>query len=176
VAYSSATAPVGLLYIKSQTATGANVADWTTNGTHTTIISPGGACSYPSLQLVNLFPGVAFVDPTGALRFARSSSATGSAAWTASTIETGISAEFASLAMIGSYPAVAYHNQTSDRARFVISTDANGAGDASWANEQDVTTSGSAGRFTSLVMLATGRPAMAFRDDGNGVLKYAVMY
>jgi hypothetical protein len=173
IVYSSQTAPIGLLYIKSTTAGGTALADWT-GGTHTTINTDSSQNGYPSLLLVGGFPATPFIDSAGTLRYARSTSATGGAAWTLSTVDSA--GEYLSMAIIGGKPAVAYHNATTDRARYVSSSTADGNGDAAWTNEADVTTSGSNGRFAALTALASGQPAMAYRDDGNGVLKYGVLY
>nr|MCU0756942.1 hypothetical protein [Xanthomonadales bacterium] len=138
-------------------------ADGTGSWTIVTVDSAGDVGQGASLAIVNGNPAIAYRDATnGHLKFARNSAADGSGSWTISTIDnSGNVGEHISMVVLNSNrPAVAYYDGINQDLRFALASSASGTG--AWTLST-VSSSGDAGRFATLALLANGRPAIAFQ-------------
>jgi hypothetical protein len=135
---------------------------------------------HPSLGVTNNNPAVAFQDLDNYyLHFSRSNQPTGMAGtWTTQNVvdNAAVTGEYASLSIINGNPGIAYHDVTNGAPRYVRSTSRSGNNPASWAPLVTVPVTGAAGSYTSLAALASGQPAIAFRNDDAGTVMYAVLY
>ena len=76
--------------------------------------------------------------------------------------------QYASLAVIGPYPAIAYYDATNMDLKFVRASERDGA---AWDPPVTVAGAGQVGRYASLADIS-GRPAIAFYDATNTGLRY----
>ena len=163
-------------YVRSSTASGTNVADWAGK---TTVYTSASSAQYPSLMMVNGDPAVAFQDGDYYLHFTRSTDSVGTAGtWTQDVVvdNAANTGEYASLRFSDGVPLIAYHYQTGNDLKFVAATSATGAAAGDWANKETVLATGTVGRFSSLIILASGNPAIAFRNEDTAAVMYAIRY
>lgn len=97
----------------------------------------------------------------------------GSSDWSNLTVDvgTGFVGLHSSLAVVDGRPAVSYYDADNLHLKYAWSSTADGS--SGW-NTLAVDALGSVGEFTSLAVLANGRPAISYY--GNTDLKYAVLY
>lgn len=127
---------------------------------------------YPSLQVVNGNPAVAYYDGTnGDLRFIRAADADGTA-WAAAQILDGSGGDnvgsYVSLQIVNGNPAISYYDVTGGHLKFIRALDANGT---TWAAPVTVDATGNVGQYTSL-QIVDGFPAISYYDVTNGNLNF----
>lgn len=127
---------------------------------------------YPSLQVVNGSPAIAYYDGTnGDLRFIRASDADGST-WAAAQILDGSGGDnvgsHLSLQIVNGNPAVSYYDVTNGRLKFIRALDASGT---AWGTPVTVDAAGNVGQYTSLLVV-DGFPAISYYDVTNGNLNF----
>jgi len=136
--------------------------------------STGDVGQYASLALVDGRPAIAYREgsPNYDLKYVRASDATGSSWGTPVTVDsTGSVGEYASLAVVYGRPAIAYRDSvTNYDLKYVRASDAAGS---SWGTPVTVESSGDVGEYASLAVVA-GRPAIAYYDDTNRDLRFAI--
>lgn len=164
-----------LAYVRSTTPGGWNAGDW-----QMVTIDNAGATGYlPSLAVVDGRPAIAYFNKSGsALMYALSSTASGldAADWDFFSIRTGMGTDMrASLAVIGSKPAIAYFAESAGTLQYAYASTVDGAAPADWTSIVIDNTLSSAGQWCSLGCVA-GKPAISYQGNNEGLelLRYAV--
>jgi len=161
-------------FVRSSTATGAHTSDWSNV---VTVYHSATSALYPSLGSVEK-PAIAFQDGNNHLCYVRSTSFDGGAgSWNGLTTvdDDGSTGAYACL-RVWDTPLIAYYCQQESDLRFARSSTYDGDGSNAWQDKQTVMSSGSVGRFPSVIMLSNNRPAIAFRNDDTQALMYAIGY
>jgi Carboxypeptidase regulatory-like domain len=83
-------------------------------------------------------------------------------------INTGITGQYTSHAIVNGNPAISYYDATNGDLKFVRALDANGT---SWGAPVTLDSTGIVGTYTSLVVV-NGNPAISYADVSNSDLKY----
>jgi hypothetical protein len=137
------------------------------------------AGAYTSLALVNGKPAISYnisgsVEVFSALKYALSSSADGSAGWT--TVPVDAPAEvghgsYTSLAVVDGRPAISYANTSGSAAlQYARSSSVDGANSADWSI---LLVDFNVLPFYTSLAVVKGKPAIAYYDFTNKVLRYA---
>jgi hypothetical protein len=143
----------------------ASDATGTAWGASVSLANVGLNGGYTSLAVVNGNPAVSFLQGiTNDLNYIRATDASG-AAWpgVATTLDAaGTTGLYTSLAVVNSFPAISYYDQSNTALQYIRATDANGAG--AWSVPA-VIDSGLAlrGTWTSMLVV-NGNPAISYRS------------
>jgi hypothetical protein len=168
IAYRAASPDYDLKYVRASDATGSS---WPTP---LAADSTGDVGHYPSLAVVDGRPAIAYFDATNSeLKYVRASDATGSS-WgmPVAADSAGDVGRYASLAVVDGYPAIAYYDAGPNYdLKYVRASDAAGS---SWGTGSIVDSAGIVGEYASLAVV-DGRPGIAYYDDTNDVLRFAVL-
>lgn len=135
-----------------------------------------------ALNIVAGFPALSYYEITQAdLRFTRSSNADGTT-WPAAAGPSGANqliidsagdvGRFSSLQIIHGKPAISYYDKTNGDLKYVTASAADGTG---WGAPQVLDNTGDVGSHTSMRVLASGAPGIAYFDATGGNLKYATL-
>lgn len=127
---------------------------------------------YPSLQVVNGNPAIAYYNNTnGDLSFIRATDADGTT-WAAPQTLDGATGDdvgsYLSLQIVNGCPAISYYDVTHGYLKFIRAADASGT---VWNAPITVDATGSVGLYTSL-QIVDGYPAISYYDDIDGSLKF----
>jgi len=150
---------------------------WTITSVDGTGIAPASGNNvgqYTSLAIVNGNPAIAYYDVTAsALKYARNAAADGRGVWTIVTVNDtgGTVGLYASLKVVDGRPAISYYDASAGDLKYASATNANGT---AWSPAQTVEGTGNVGQYTSLAVLANGRPAVSYYDATNGDLRWAI--
>lgn len=176
--YDSGAGTHNLRYVRSSTADGGNVADWTNK---VTVATTGTDITYTSLAVVAGNPAIAFRDNGDEdLYYVRALTSTGDSAsdWdTDVPIHTANNVgEYPSLCVVNGSPAISYYDATAANLRYAYSTDPTGAA-GTWTHllvdDGGGGPSYDAGAFTSL-QVVNNHPAISYFDATNNELDYAL--
>jgi PKD repeat protein len=169
-----------LRYVRSNTANGAGPTDW---ATPVTVLASSNVGQFNSLAVVAGNPAISFFDgfPNNQMRYVRSTTVDGNNAsdWSQlvtvdGTANTG---KYSSLTVIAGKPCIAYTSGdpfVDTNMELAVSSSATGEQAGHWSHSPG-DTDGIVGSYTSLVD-NNGHPAVAYRDETNNNLKYAIMY
>jgi hypothetical protein len=151
--------------------------------TCTTVDATNDVGQYSSLAFYNGTPYIAYAYTTGGdLRFAEytgsgseSSCAGGSSNWDCTDIETTADVgDYASLAFDGTGTAwISYRDDDSNSLRIATNSAGSGCATSAWTCA-NLNVTGNVGQDSSLAILPDGSPAVAYRDETNKDLEYAV--
>lgn len=134
--------------------------------------SIGSAGIHPSMTMVDGRPAISFRGSAG-LRYVINSEADASGAWRRVNVDCQDNVgSYSSLAVIGGFPAISYHDITNSSLKYAEAATAGGLYQNDWTC-WTIDNEGEVGSYTSL-MEVDGRPAIAYRDDSNGALKFAL--
>lgn len=144
------------------------VVEVTDGGGVRTVSSVGG--TYTSLREVNDAPAIAYYEPASQMLFYARADDAGGTSWPPANVvnpdaTVGVGT-YASMEMVGGFPAIAYYDATNTRLLFARATESTGL-TTPW-NIQQVQPAG--GEHCSLAVVA-GAPAVAFRDAA-GALRF----
>ncbi|HEY8389082.1 MAG TPA: hypothetical protein VIK74_10785, partial [Parasegetibacter sp.] len=151
-----------LVYVRANDAAGLT---W---GTPVTIKSQGYVGDYPSLEIVDGLPAIAYFNENR-VEFMRANDVNGTSWGTPLVLETSAFAEYISLKIINGNPAVAYRDHNRATIRYVRANNTTGT---SWEAPVSLTLSGNyVGNFLSLEVV-NGNPAIACFDFQYGNPEY----
>jgi hypothetical protein len=152
-------------------------------GAPAVVDATAGAGIYPSMAIVNGHPAISYYYdnfPSGEVRYVRAESTDGSTWGTPVTLASfsfsllpliGYDASFP-LAVIGGRPAVSFMDWDADvdtyQLHFIRASDANGA---AWGTAVVADTAEAAGTYSALMEVGN-RPAIAYYEADNAILKY----
>lgn len=126
----------------------------------------GNVGQFTSLEVVSGNPAIAYYDATaGDLLFVRASDSNGTA-WAAPAVIDGAAnnvGQYASLAVVGGNPAIAYHDVSNLDLKYVRALDATGG---TWGTPLTIDSSGTVGLYSSL-KIVNGLPMIASQGVDN---------
>lgn len=148
-----------LKYARSSAADGSG--GWSVS----TVDSAGWVGAYTSMAVVDGRPAIAYTDLTGSpdydLKYARSTSASGSG-WIITTVHSaGSAGEAPSLVVVDGFPAIAYKDNTTPAVAYARNSSADGSG--SWS----ITTAAAGGGLPGSLAIVNNRPAISYSVGGN---------
>jgi hypothetical protein len=135
--------------------------------------SIGQVGQYASLAVVNGNPAISYYDVTNLdLKYVRATDASGTSWGTPVTLDSiGAVGQYTSLAVVNGNPAISYLDVSGFDLKYVRATTANGTLVGDWGTPVTLDSTGFVGLYTSLVVV-NGNPAISYRDNTNGDLKY----
>lgn len=141
------------------------------------VVASGNLGESISLAVVAGKPAISYWEiASNDLMYAYSNTADGSSGWTSIAVDTiGSFGQYnTSLAVIGGFPAISYYAghlvpDSPGDLKYAVSSVADGS--AGWTT-MAVDTLGDMGRYSSLIALADGAPAISYYDLTNGDLRY----